>query len=309
MKFAVIIPTYNPDRTVLRRVCQAIAAQSHPASLFRLIVVDNASQPPLTPDDFTGIPLTVTLLAEPRPGTTYARLTGLAAAGDDHVVFVDDDNVLHPDYLRNAAAFLNAHPDVGALGGIVAPEFPVKPEPGCEPHLHMLALRNLGPDPIIESWTAGAPRHYPWSAPFGAGMVLRSSCVRRYLDYVVSASSITIGRTGTKALGGCEDCELLVTGVLAGGEKTAYSPDLRLDHVIAPRRLTRAYFRKLAYECGVSWGAFCVKNGFLAPIPRWTLPFRIARSYLRERAWTRAGRIAWLSETGRYIGRARLPQP
>lgn len=307
MKFAIIIATYNPDRALLRRVCNALAAQSYSAEMFRLIVVDNASEPPLKPSDFTDVPVAIDLIAEPRPGTTYARLAGIAAAGEDNVVFVDDDNVLHPDYLLHAATFLNAHPDVGALGGIIEPEFSVKPEDGCQPHLHMLALRNLGPDSIIEGWNPNpnTPRTYPWSSPFGAGMVLRASCARRYIDYAGSASNLSVGRIGFNALGGCEDCEIILIGVLRDGGKVAYSPNLRLDHVIAPRRMTYAYFRKLAYQSGVSWGAFCVRHGLLTRISVWMLPVRVARSYMREHAWTRAGRIAWLTETGRFVGRVR----
>jgi GT2 family glycosyltransferase len=76
------------------------------------------------PDELS-LPDDRTLLADWRVlvgtrGLAAQRNAGLDAIGDaDVVAFFDDDAVLRPDYLSNALAFLQRHPEVVALTGRV----------------------------------------------------------------------------------------------------------------------------------------------------------------------------------------------
>jgi GT2 family glycosyltransferase len=270
-----------------------------------IIVTDNASSPPVTLSELTTLSLPIRIVTEPELGSAHARLTALRTARGTLIVFVDDDNILGEHYLKNALTFMDAHPEVGALGGKIEPEFSAKPNASILPHLGLLALRNFGENEAISNWNPDRRREYPWNAPYGAGMVLRSSCATAYVNKVAQAKCFSVGRKGTRTLGGCEDVEIILYGVLETGYQVAYSPRLHLTHIIPNHRITTDYLQKLAYESGISWGEFCVRHHFEPPIAKWTLPLRFIRCFFRLRAWTTSGRLAWKTEKGRFIGRSR----
>lgn len=303
MKVSVVIPTHNPRRDILRRTVAALAAQTLPASDWELVVVDNASHPAVLAGELGPSPAPVRVVREERLGTTYARFAGIAAARHEIIACVDDDNLLAPGYLAEAVAFLSAHPEVGALGGRIEPEFETPAPPWALAHASLLALRDLGPDPVVSDWRPGAP-DFPWCSPYGAGVVARAACLRRYRDHSLGSGAFHVGRVGLQSLGACEDAEMMLRGVLEAGLQVAYSPSLRLLHLIPSRRLEFSYLHRLARETGVAWGEFCIRNGFAKPIPRWTVPLRQARAFFRSRAWTRTGRLSWAVESGRFSGRA-----
>lgn len=307
MRFSIIIVTHNPRRPLLRRVCAAIAGQIVDPSTYELIIVDNASTPALTVADAGTIGRPVTVLREDRLGIMHARIAGIRAASAEAIVFVDDDNVLAPDYLKNAAVVLDSTPAIGAVGGIVEGEFEVPVPAWAQDLTHLLAIRNFGAERVVSQWRAATPQDYPWCAPFGAGMVVRTRCARRYVDHVTSGSAVSIGRIGTHSLGGCDDAELIVEGVLKEGFEAAYDPALRLLHCIPPRRLTFRYLSRLAYQSGITWGAFRVRQSYSPRIPRWSVLPRCVRSFVNERAWTRGGFVTWRSRAGEFVGRALVP--
>jgi glycosyltransferase involved in cell wall biosynthesis len=301
---SIIICTYNPNRTLLRRVLAALPKSMAPLR-WEVLIVDNASQPPLSATEFKELELPLRVLSEPVLGILHARITSLKTAAGAMCVFLDDDNIIEPDYLQQAMAFMNRHPEVGALGGSICPEFETAPLEWTRPHLGLLALRNLGPAVVISNWGQPDKNNFPWNAPFGAGMVIRGECVQHYLKAVGRAAALTEGRRGFDHLGSCEDAELLFYGVLEAGMQVAYSPDLKLTHVIPARRLTPAYLNKLAYEGGITWGGFCVRHGLQSPIAAITVPLRALRAFLRLHAWTPPGRLAWKTALGRFVGRSR----
>lgn len=303
MKLSVLICTYNPRRDILGRVLSALERTGLTHD-WEVVLIDNASSPPLSLKEFQPSSLPLRIVREPRLGTVNARLTAIHAAQGSIIVFVDDDNLLAPDYLTEALAFMDAHPAVGAAGGVIKPDFESPPLEWTRSHLNLLALRDLGPSISFSNWGDGETREFPFNSPYGAGMVIRKACADRYVQAISLANKFNAGREGLRTLGGTEDAEIILYGVLKSGLQTAYSPNLRLTHVIPPRRLTVAYLHQLAYESGIAWGEFCVWHGFQRPIPRWTLPLRLVRLYWRMRAWTPSGYLGWKTEAGRFVGRA-----
>lgn len=63
--------------------------------------------------------LAVTPLFEPRPGTSHARNTGIAAARGQIVVFTDDDCRLAPDFISTAVKLVRTGPPRSLFGGRV----------------------------------------------------------------------------------------------------------------------------------------------------------------------------------------------
>jgi glycosyltransferase involved in cell wall biosynthesis len=303
--FSIVIATHNPNRALLSRAITAIATQTFPREQIELLVVDNASEPPLGDEVLAGFGTNARIIREPKLGVSHARVSGIAASKGELIVFVDDDNILAPDYLETASRFMTVHPGVGAAGGVITPEFETPLAPALARHSGLLALRDYGPDTVISTWRHA--EEFPWCAPAGAGMVLRTACARRYLLAIQSQAEFSPGRVGSHFLGGCEDAEIIMHGVLLGGGQTAYHPALRLLHCIPARRIQPAYLGKLAYATGITWGQFCVRYRLWSPIPKWSLPLRIVRSFVRERAWRIEGWIAWRTHAGRFVGRASRP--
>jgi glycosyltransferase involved in cell wall biosynthesis len=302
MKLSVVIVTHNPDRTRLRRVCDAICAQTLGADTCELILVDNLSSPPLSSSLLSGVHFEARLLREERLGTSYARQTGIAAASGEVIVFVDDDNVLACNYLSEAIEFLRHYPAVGAVGGAIEPEFETPLPEWLRAHQDLLAVRSFG-DAVLVSSERDTKHQYPWFAPIGAGMALRTACAHAYVAAARNCSHSSVGRKGTKFLGGCEDAEIVLFGVLRTGYDVAYSPRLRLTHLIPARRLRFAYLSKLAYQTGVTWGTFCIRHGFMKALPRWGVYARIFAGIFRDRAWSHTGWLSWRSTSGRLVGR------
>lgn len=304
MKITVVIVTHNPRPDLLRRTLAALWVQTFPIPDWELVVVDNASVSALTADVLDASPVAARLVREERLGIAFARFAGIDAARNEITVFVDDDNLLAPNYLASASAFLKAHPEVGALGGLIEPEFESMAPAWVLAHVDLLAVRDLGRQTIISDWNQGKRREFPWCSPYGAGLVSRTDCLRRYREYAESGNPISIGRVGLKKLAGSEDAEMILKGVLAAGLQVAYVPTLRVQHVIPAHRLKFAYLRRLAYETGVSWGEFCTRHCFMTTIPRWTVPLRQARAFVRLHAWSKSGFLSWATTAGRFAGRA-----
>lgn len=100
--FSIVIPGFNrvgPLKHTLRSA--ADAASRMPAGSVEIILVDDGSTPPLA-EQLAGFDPghPVTHLRQINQGSIIARLTGLFAATGDFVLFLDSDDLIHPDKLR-----------------------------------------------------------------------------------------------------------------------------------------------------------------------------------------------------------------
>ena len=192
-----------------------------PALPWELLVVDNAST------DGTshvaqalcqkhGLPLR--LLREPVPTAlptrAASRRSGSALA--EIIVFLDDDNIVPPNYLYPMLGALCAHPSAGIVGdAFVEPVFQdpaaSRPSDFQEQFAGLLSMYDQGPVTL---------RLHPGKnlLPVGAGMVGRRELFRLAFDEI---GSLTIGRRG-KSLAGGEDLEAMLSQriALAGNSGT-----------------------------------------------------------------------------------------
>jgi glycosyltransferase involved in cell wall biosynthesis len=275
-----------------------------------MIIIDNASTPPLNVD--LSWCSSARIVREDRLGLVHARLRSFAESCGEILVFVDDDNVLDPEYLQRAHTALTCDDTLGAIGGRVIPRYEAEP-PSWFATLGLdLACRDLGNLPLYAKWDRSSVerRDYPVCAPIGAGLVIRRSA---YADYVVAARSdearTTLGRKGSSLASG-EDNDMVMI-LLAAGWRVAYLPELRLEHLIPARRLTSSYLAEYAYSTNLTWVQVLDLHG-LRPwgaIDPWTAPLRKAKAYATFRAWRDdANFIRWRAACGLLDGRARLEQ-
>ena len=96
---------------------------------WELLLVDNASREPLTTAncDLSWHPR-ARHVREDELGLGPARLRGMHEAAADMLVFVDDDNLLAPNYLEQAFRIKREWPMLGVWGsGVTIPEFEAQP--------------------------------------------------------------------------------------------------------------------------------------------------------------------------------------
>lgn len=101
-EISVVIPAYNriePLRLTLRSAARAAAAL--PAEL---ILVDDGSDPPLAGVVADRVDCPVVHLRQANQGSMAARQTGLLAARGEYVLFLDSDDLIHPDKLHRQVA-------------------------------------------------------------------------------------------------------------------------------------------------------------------------------------------------------------
>jgi glycosyltransferase involved in cell wall biosynthesis len=252
---------------------------------WELLLIDNQSQSPLSSDfDLTWHTNSRHIL-EPSLGLTFARLRGIEESTAALIVFVDDDNVLAPDYLQQVLAIAAEHPRIGAFGGRLIGSFDADPPGWALPYVHMLAIRDVPKDVWcnIPDWSLG-------SCPAGAGLVVRRCVAEHYKAHCqINQKRKLLDRRGN-SLVSCGDMDLAFTSCDLGLGTGVFS-SLSLQHLIPARRLEKDYLLKLAEENSYSgiWLEYIRKGIAPAPAPAhvslslWRRCRRALGSVLRRR--------------------------
>ena len=144
---SVILCTHNPRADYLSRVLASLRGRTLPAEQWELLLIDNASEQPLAEiRDISWHPRGRHIS---ELGLTLARLRGIQESDGGLLVFVDDDNLVAPDFLDQAIAISARFPILGVFGaGVLEAEFEVQPPLELRSHLHLLALRRA-PSPSL----------------------------------------------------------------------------------------------------------------------------------------------------------------
>ena len=306
----VAICTHNPNPELLQRVLDHLSQQTLPTEHWWIRIIDNASQPAITDLDLQW-PANASSVVEPQLGLTYARLRAARETQAELVVFVDDDNLLAPDYLALAWKHFRDNPRLGAAGGITRPDYGAAPSGWFDTTLAPLGLRDFGPAILCTHWEPGQDRQYPAFAPIGAGLCIRRQALQDWATRTQQDhDALEFGRRGQQLTSG-EDNDLVLT-LLDQGWAIAYLPDLSLAHHIPARRLQPDYLSRLNYAASRDWVRVLDRHGIrpwpaIAPV---TLPLRQFRAALRTQAWrSPAHLIRWRGACGQLAGQATLVRP
>lgn len=300
MKISVVICTHNPARDRLLATLEGLKAQTLPTGGWETLLIDNASEQ-FPESDLIKLhaPSTTRIIKEPELGLTPARKRGLREAVAPIVVFVDDDNVLDPDYLQEALALMDSDPRIGAAGGRSFPSFESQPEPWHTEFFSQLALRDPGDKPLV---SVPGIHTYPIFAPIGAGLVVRATAAASWLEH--TGENALPDRRGSN-LSSAGDNDLVFT-ILEANWSVAYTPRLRLTHIIPASRLDADYLARLNRGIQESWiRVLRIHN--VCPWPtlsRSGATLRKVRAWFRHRAWKRgAPRVRWQGACGHFDGR------
>ena len=243
-KISVIICTHNPRPEYLERVLEALRCQTLPTSEWELLVIDNASEVGLADKwDLSWHPH-ARHIREDELGLTPARLRGIRESSGELLVFVDDDNLLGPQYLELCKLISIKHPQLGAWGGQVIAEFEEPPSSAVKPFLHLLAIRELTKD----RWSN---HDDPWGVPCGAGLVCRRSVAEAYYHRTrTSPLGIGLDRKGSSLSSG-GDLDLAFTACDLGLGCGLFV-NLNVIHLIPTSRLRLDYLLKLSEQIAAS---------------------------------------------------------
>ena len=117
-KVSVVLPFYNAAKTLLKAL-QSISAQEF--NDFECLMVDNNST-----DESRGIATEYQradprfrLIEERKQGVMFASNRGCALARGSYIARMDADDISRPCRLRVQSEFLDSHPDLGAVAGLV----------------------------------------------------------------------------------------------------------------------------------------------------------------------------------------------
>lgn len=239
LKISVIICSHNPRKDYLAATIEGLRLQTLPIELWELILIDNASDIPLTNSMDLTWHRQSRIMAESKLGLTNARLCGIKNSTTEIIVFVDDDNVLDCTYLENVLKIAEQWPILGAWGGQIVPQFEVEPPEWTRPYWPMLAVREINKDlwsNLGDDYTC---------LPCGAGLVVRREVAMCYAKKIArDQKRLSLDRKGND-LTSAGDSDLALTARDIG-LGTGLFVNLRLTHLIPPNRLTEEYLLKLA---------------------------------------------------------------
>lgn len=272
-ELSVIICSHNPRAPYLRRVLDALREQTLPRESWELLLVDNASRDPLaTSIDLDWHPNGRHIL-ETELGLAPARRRGMREASGDVYVFVDDDNVLDPNYLSEAIRIKQNWPLLGAWGsGTTVGEFETTPPARLEKYLPSLALRRT----TAIHWTNVFPC-IP-ATPWGAGLCVRAAVAHAYREHCDQSVIQVTGRHGNTLLSG-EDVEICYVACKVGFG-TGTFPTLKVIHLIPKERLREDYLIRIAEGTALSNHLLAFK--WRNVIPRSPFSLRGALSVLKH---------------------------
>ncbi len=242
MKITVAICTRNPRLDVLAEVLESLKLQTY-TSFETLLINNGGDELPLLPlQDKFGFDL----VFESRIGNSWARYAAMSISNADLLVFVDDDNILAPNYVEEAVSLSIKYPSWGVFGGKQIRHEELRVPKKKEFLLPYLAIRDLGQNNLSQK----AELHWVPLEPVGAGMCITKKVIATFLSSPNLSHYFKLGRKGKRLLSG-ED-SFIARQTAFSGLDYGYSPSLELIHRISRNRLSTSYLARLMFGYGLS---------------------------------------------------------
>ena len=181
---------------------------------------------------------------EERQGLAIARNKGLELAYGKVIVFIDDDIILHENWLKEILNSLNNYP-YKAFGGRVIPLWE-KEKPS---YINLTGLFSLSQKIFPAHDNGETEKIYPISKeetnPIGANMWIHKELFKKYGKFRED-----LGRVGYGGIP-CEDTEFC-SRLLKNKEKIFYFPKAIVFHPVSAYRMTKEFIKSWHYRNGIS---------------------------------------------------------
>lgn len=216
---------------LLLRCLAALAAAEKPSSSFEIVVVANDCSDDTVPvaERFADrLPMVV--VAEPRGGLSHARNRAIDEARGRLIVWLDDDALVRPGFLRAYAAAMAASPRCSIFGGVIVPRL------DGEPPAWLLAGLDVveGAYAARRRATADVFADVDADLPFGANYGMVTDAQRRF------RFDPELGRRPGSPFAGGEEIAVM-RAAIAAGHHGCWVPEAIVDHLIGPERQSEAW--------------------------------------------------------------------
>ena len=228
---SAVVCCYNSAEVIVPTI-KALAGQEVPGGAgYEVIMVNNdctddtirqaesAWDNPLYP---------LRLVKEPEPGLIHARKTGVMTARYEILLFVDDDNIMAPDWVERLVELYSKRPEVGGIGGYIEPLLEGEKPAWFDKFLGMYACTSSHENPGVSAFK---------QTLFVAGLSLRTRVARSVFDPALPF--FLVGRT-QDTLNRGDDSEICLRAGLMGW-KLWYEPSLKLKHYLLKQRVNWMY--------------------------------------------------------------------
>lgn len=236
-----IICTYNRAKYI-GNLLESIAKNDLDKNAYEIVLVDNNCTDNTREicEAFASAHKDVNFryVVEPEQGLSAAKNRGIKEAKGDIIVYIDDDALVDPWYLRTYAEWLSAHPDTQACGGPIEPLYETAEPAWMTPYTKALltAWMNYG-DHV---------REYPHGRYPGGG----NAAYRKSVFEQVGFFNTALGRKGGNLMGSEE--KDIFDKMHALNMQVLYLPEPVLHHIIPQTKLERDYFDRLTLQIGKS---------------------------------------------------------
>ena len=217
----VICTRDRPEQ--IRQCLTRLARQRYPR--YEVVVVDNAPTSDAlrkVVEGQAGEGAEFRYCVEPRPGLSWARNAGIAAAASDIIAFLDDDEEPDEFWLVGVAEGFARSGRIGCVSGIV---LPARLDNAVENLFEEIGGHSKGRGFVRETFSKSGPQSPLWPLPpfgVGANMAFRREALDR-----IGGFDVALG-AGTPT-GGGEDT-LAITLVMLCGYEVAYEPVALMWH-------------------------------------------------------------------------------
>jgi glycosyltransferase involved in cell wall biosynthesis len=194
---------------------------------------------------------------EAQQGAAFARKRAISEAKSELIGFLDDDNLPTSNWVVAAYKFAVEHPQAGAYGSQIHPDWEIPPPENFHRIAPFLAITERGSLPLL---------YEPQKKllPPSAGMVVRKTA---WLQSVPK-ECILSGRIPGSMLTG-EDLEVL-TYIQRAGWEIWYNPTMEIYHKIPRWRLQKEYL--IPFFRGVGLSRYVTR---MLSVKSWILPLAI----------------------------------
>lgn len=277
---SIAIPTYNRARLLVGTLASLRRLELPPGVEAEIVVIDNNCTDhtaAVVEEAMPQSPLPIRRVVETRQGLCYGRNRALEEARYEHVIYLDDDIEVAPDWLFGYFEAIDVL-QADCVVGPVAPKFEIPPPP-------YMSQR------VIDSVSSSYSRK-------GDAMVLLPSEV----GHEVPGCNFGVRKAVGLEIGGFDnELDRIGKGLLAGGDfdfghrlvcagkRVVYQPRCWIKHVITAEKLSKPYLRRRWYGSGATTRVMERRRGVRKPLRR-----RARQAAGALRLWVRAGWAALL---------------
>lgn len=249
-RFTIIICAYNAQDRIKEVIESVLEQENLEGFVEKILLIDNNSSDSTAKliKSYEQKHKMIKYIFEEKQGLSNARLAGIKNSISPWIVFIDDDNILDSNWIREAYHYIESSEDIGAFNGSVIPVFSEEltnlERDRLEIVLESLACTNLSRETINFN-----NNKHPYDLPFGAGLVIK----KKPVDKLVKRGWLSLeGRKGNSLSSG-EDSEMCLF-IEKEGYSFGFNPRMIINHKISKFRLEENYLKRLA--AGISKSSF-----------------------------------------------------